>query len=182
MCGSGKLTIPLPRPVNIRTCRIGMRTALIVAAVLAIGVTLPQAARAQHSGGRHAGGGSHSGGGSWHGGSNWHGGGGSWRSGRSGGSGWHRRSGGWWWAPAAVAGLYAGAALASPYSYGYGYPYYGYTYPYASYAYPYGYPNQSMAYAPTAPTVSYWYYCQNPAGYYPYIQQCSTQWQPVPAG
>ena len=27
-----------------------------------------------------------------------------------------------------------------------------------------------------------WYYCQNPAGYYPYVAQCSTNWQPVPAG
>ena len=27
----------------------------------------------------------------------------------------------------------------------------------------------------------YWYYCQNPAGYYPYVQQCSMPWQPVPA-
>jgi hypothetical protein len=28
----------------------------------------------------------------------------------------------------------------------------------------------------------YWYYCQYPAGYYPYVSQCSTNWQPVPAG
>jgi len=26
----------------------------------------------------------------------------------------------------------------------------------------------------------YWYYCQHPAGYYPYVQQCSMPWQPVP--
>jgi hypothetical protein len=25
----------------------------------------------------------------------------------------------------------------------------------------------------------YWYYCSNPAGYYPYVRQCSTLWQKV---
>ena len=24
-----------------------------------------------------------------------------------------------------------------------------------------------------------WYYCQDPAGYYPYVQQCPRGWQPV---
>jgi len=49
--------------------------------------------------------------------------------------------------------------------------YYGDDYPdYGSYGY-------SQPYA-----TQYWYYCQNPAGYYPYIQQCSTNWQPVTAG
>ena len=27
----------------------------------------------------------------------------------------------------------------------------------------------------------YWYYCGNPEGYYPYVQQCSGEWQTVPA-
>jgi hypothetical protein len=26
----------------------------------------------------------------------------------------------------------------------------------------------------------YWYYCEDPAGYYPYIQQCNVEWQAVP--
>jgi hypothetical protein len=26
----------------------------------------------------------------------------------------------------------------------------------------------------------YWYYCPRPQGYYPYIQECSVPWQPVP--
>ena len=26
-----------------------------------------------------------------------------------------------------------------------------------------------------------WYYCVDPAGYYPYVTQCNTGWQPVPA-
>jgi hypothetical protein len=25
----------------------------------------------------------------------------------------------------------------------------------------------------------YWYYCQDPQGYYPYVQQCPRGWQPV---
>jgi len=49
-------------------------------------------------------------------------------------------------------------------------PYYDYGYPdYGSYGY-------SQSYA-----AQYWYYCQDPAGYYPYVQQCSTTWQTVPA-
>jgi hypothetical protein len=26
-----------------------------------------------------------------------------------------------------------------------------------------------------------WYYCSDPAGYYPYVTQCNTNWQVVPA-
>lgn len=33
--------------------------------------------------------------------------------------------------------------------------------------------------APGAP--QYWYYCPNPQGYYPYVADCSTPWQKVPA-
>ncbi|HKW53981.1 MAG TPA: hypothetical protein VJO12_09830 [Stellaceae bacterium] len=25
----------------------------------------------------------------------------------------------------------------------------------------------------------YWYYCDNPAGYYPYVPSCPTPWRPV---
>jgi hypothetical protein len=32
-----------------------------------------------------------------------------------------------------------------------------------------------------APNVTYWYYCRNPAGYYPYVPSCPTPWQPVQA-
>jgi hypothetical protein len=47
-------------------------------------------------------------------------------------------------------------------------------------AYPRGY---GAPYYPASPSVamgSYWYYCPSPAGYYPYVQQCSGPWQPVP--
>ncbi len=30
-----------------------------------------------------------------------------------------------------------------------------------------------------AATTSYWYYCTDPAGYYPYVQSCSKGWIPV---
>jgi len=69
--------------------------------------------------------------------------------------------------------------------YGYAYPYaYPYTYPYA---YPYAYPPQVYvqpaqplsAQPPSSPPV--WYYCNNPEGYYPYVQQCPGGWRTVPA-
>lgn len=39
----------------------------------------------------------------------------------------------------------------------------------------------AVAAAPAAPSPGYWYYCNNPQGYYPYIRQCSSQWMTVPA-
>ena len=33
--------------------------------------------------------------------------------------------------------------------------------------------------APAPPATSYWYYCPNPQGYYPYIQQCPAGWLQV---
>jgi hypothetical protein len=49
------------------------------------------------------------------------------------------------------------------------YPWWGY---YPDYGY-YGYsqPDSSQT----------WYYCSDPAGYYPYVTQCNTGWQAVPA-
>jgi hypothetical protein len=32
---------------------------------------------------------------------------------------------------------------------------------------------------PAPPPPTYWYYCQNPQGYYPYVQQCPGGWTPV---
>jgi hypothetical protein len=45
------------------------------------------------------------------------------------------------------------------------YPYYGY-FDYGDYGQPYS---------------QTWYYCSNLAGYYPYVAQCNTGWQAVPA-
>lgn len=140
------------------------------------------------------GGGSHGGGGSWHGG-----GGTVYRGGygghayrgaygghaHRGGYGGSWRGGGWgWWGPSVV----LGAALAAPFwGYPYGYPYaYPYGYPYA---YPYGYPAYSSPVVVDSSPQTYiqqdiqvqqlWYYCQNPQGYYPYVQECPGGWQPV---
>ncbi len=33
--------------------------------------------------------------------------------------------------------------------------------------------------APPAPSPTYWYYCPNPQGYYPYISQCPSGWMRV---
>jgi hypothetical protein len=30
-----------------------------------------------------------------------------------------------------------------------------------------------------APATHYWYYCTDPAGYYPYVQNCSKAWMTV---
>jgi hypothetical protein len=63
-------------------------------------------------------------------------------------------------------GFGLGVALGSVYPWGWGgypsgYGYYGYAGPY---------------------TAQNWYYCSNPAGYYPYVTQCYGPWQVVPAG
>ncbi|MGD0236098.1 MAG: hypothetical protein ABSC55_16385 [Syntrophorhabdales bacterium] len=80
----------------------------------------------------------------------------------------HARYWGWW--PGAFwGGAFFGAALAYPY-YAYPYRYYGYPYPYA-YAQPPVYN--------TEPQQDYWYYCQNPQGYYPYVTQCPGGWMRV---
>jgi len=50
-----------------------------------------------------------------------------------------------------------------------------YYYPYAD---SYGYPDYSYSLSPA----QYWYYCSDPAGYYPYVTECNTGWQTVPAG
>jgi hypothetical protein len=60
------------------------------------------------------------------------------------------------------------------------YPYYG------------AYPDYYPYYTPDAPTVYvepqqeaapapayYWYYCTDPAGYYPYVQNCNKAWMTV---
>ena len=85
-------------------------------------------------------------------------------------------------------GLYLGAPF-------YPYSYYPYPYPYA---YPYGYypptvvtPAQPPVYieqgtsqeapqqAPAQSDNYYWYHCDKPDGYYPYIKECPGGWQKV---
>jgi hypothetical protein len=70
--------------------------------------------------------------------------------------GWHGGQYGWW---------LVGPGLGWTY---YSNPWWGY-YPYDDYNY-----NQPYVSQP-------WYYCSDPAGYYPYVPQCNTAWQTVPA-
>jgi hypothetical protein len=52
-----------------------------------------------------------------------------------------------------------------------------YQYPYGwDYSPDYGYYGYSQPYSSQT-----WYYCWDPAGYYPYVTQCNTGWQAVPA-
>jgi hypothetical protein len=74
-------------------------------------------------------------------------------------------------------------------TWGLGYPYYGYPYyPYYDAA-PvvveqpatevYVQPAQQQT-APSQPVgTGYWYYCQNPQGYYPYVKECPNGWMKV---
>jgi hypothetical protein len=58
--------------------------------------------------------------------------------------------------------FFFGGAFAYPYEWDYSpdYGYYDYSQPYSSQT---------------------WYYCSDPAGYYPYVTQCNTGWQAVAA-
>ena len=79
-----------------------------------------------------------------------------WRGGRW----YHGRHGdrlGWWWV---VAGIW-------------------YFYPAPVYPYPNPYQPPAVTVLPAAP--QYWYYCADPAGYYPYVAQCRGDWRAVPA-
>jgi len=89
--------------------------------------------------------------------------------------------------PRARVGVYIGAPVVlGAWHYGYR-PYYGYGHPY-----PYYYPPPTVVTsppvyieqspqvsAPASPSASYWYYCANPEGYYPYVKECPKGWQQV---
>jgi len=106
------------------------------------------------------------------------------------GGGWHgggRWYGGHWGGHShvvVVPNFYAGGpyfwgAPYSPYWYGYPYPYAYAPYPYA-YAPPVVVQQAPQVYVqpaqPAAPAEQYWYYCQDPAGYYPSVGQCPSGW------
>jgi hypothetical protein len=144
------------------------------------------------------GGGSHGGGGyqgGYHGGGSgggYHGGyyGGGYRGGYYGGwrggyyGGWRGYGYAGWYGPSV--GFYLG------------WPGYWGAYPYYSAAYPAYYPTYPVVteqvdpgvysqgapyYGQTAPGAvpqnQYWYYCTDPAGYYPYVQNCTKAWMQV---
>lgn len=159
--------------------------ALIAAVALA---ATGEAASAQGRGGSSsAGHGSSSGAGGGHSGSGWHGG--------SGGSGWHGGSGwsggrhGGYWGPRV--GVYIGGPA---YWGAWTYPWYAtypYSYPYSYAPYPVYAPQEAPVYSEPAQAqgewqgsqspgpANYWYYCTDPAGYYPYVRTCSQTWMQV---
>jgi hypothetical protein len=76
--------------------------------------------------------------------------------------------------------IFVGPGFWGPWWYGPAYPYYPYPY--------YGAPPavvqqepQVYIQQPDAQTQqpNYWYYCQNPQGYYPHVQQCPGGWMTV---
>src|SRR5262249_53197546 len=78
------------------------------------------------------------------------------------------------WPFVVVPDFYVGGPYGGPYWWGapYGYGWYGYPYPYA-YGPPVVVQSAPQVYVqPAAPAQQYWYYCQNPAGYYPSVGQC----------
>jgi len=84
------------------------------------------------------------------------GGGSGWHGG--GGSwhqGWHGSRYGWWWVVP-------------------GFGWYAYDEPVYPNPDPYAFPQ-------AVPSLPFWYYCPNPAGYYPYVTLCYGPWHPVPA-
>jgi len=132
--------------------------ALLLALPVSTDVALARGGGGGHGGG---GGGFHGGGGGGHGGGGWHGGG--WH-----GGGWHGH-GGWY---GGYGGVYIG-----------GWPYWddGYYPGYYTdgddyYDYP---PDYAAPSGPVPGQTSNWYYCHNPAGYYPYVQSCAGGWQAV---
>ena len=82
-----------------------------------------------------------------------------------------------YWGPRA--GIYIGAPAfwgAWPYAWGSGY---AVPYPVAPVVINTAPPQVVVQPAPAAPADSYWYYCTQPAGYYPYVQNCSQPWMKV---
>jgi hypothetical protein len=98
----------------------------------------------------------------------------------------HRGGGHWGWGGRGYWGGYGWWG----YPYWWDYPYYPYYYPY-SYPYydPYYYggygepPVPPQGVTPPAESgqqqPSYWYFCQNPEGYYPYVKECPGGWMKV---
>jgi hypothetical protein len=86
-----------------------------------------------------------------------------WRGGRW-FHGWHGSRLGWWWI---VGGVW-------------------YWYPAPVYPYPNPYTPPVVVQVPPAPPQPQslpqtWYYCDRPAGYYPYVPECASGWRAVPA-
>jgi outer membrane protein OmpA-like peptidoglycan-associated protein len=153
--------------------------AFIIAGVVLCLVFYSDFASAQRRGGGSSGGGGHSGGYSGRGG---HSGGYSGRGGYSGGYYGHGgHSGRYYYGSPYYSGWYGGWGYGYPYSYYYPNYYYPYTYPYPYYMSSPEVTGEPPAYSQQQEQPYYWYYCQNPQGYYPYVKSCPGGWIQVVA-
>lgn len=139
--------------------KYGVRSLALASIAAAVALTADPAGAAGY--------GSHGGGGGYHGGG-YHGGGG-YRGGYHHGGGW-----GWGLGLGLGLGVGLGAAYYDPW-----WPGYYSAYPYYADA-PVTVVQPQAAPVQAAPAASTYYYCDNPAGYYPYVQNCSQPWRQVP--
>jgi len=145
----------------------------VTAILFAIGLSVAGLSGAAQAAGGHGGGGGHFGGGSFA-----HSGGGGHFGGHFGGHGHyggHYGNGGFGY------GLGFGLGLGALY---YGYPYsdvYGVPDYYGDYSDGAPPPDAVAGIAPPAAVPGYWYRCDSPAGFYPYVPACAHPWQSVPA-
>ena len=160
--------------VSEHRARPRLRRATVAAALLcATALGQPNLAYAEHGGG--GGGGFHGGGGGFHGGGmgGFHGGGFGGFHG-AGVGGFH--GGGFGGFHGGFAGLHNGfGERHEGFRRGLGFGFYQYPYGW-DYSPDYSYYGYSQPYSSQT-----WYYCWDPAGYYPYVTQCNTGWQAVPA-
>lgn len=95
---------------------------------------------------------------------------------------WHQ--GNWQRSPHFRHGSRVGIYVGAPFWWGaWGYPFYA---PFPVYQYPYSIyePDDRVVYVQPAPEAIaappvYWYYCPDPAGYFPYVQSCAKAWMTV---
>ena len=162
--------------------------ALAAMALLTTGLSSRDAFCAGPGGGGHGGGGygGHGGGsyGGYGGGSyGWHGG-----YGGHGGYGWYGGHGGYGWYGGHGSNVGVDLWIGPGWGPGWWGPYYPYYYPYYPY-YPYyatppvvveeQEPQTYIQLPPKAKEPSYWYFCNDPKGYYPYVKKCPKGWQKV---
>ena len=100
---------------------------------------------------------------------------GSWQ--RWNGNGWHGGHGWHGHGSRVVVGVGFPFWYPGPYAYGYPYGYPAYGYP--AYAGPAVVESPPPVYMQQESAQQYWYYCQNPQGYYPYVRECPNGWMQV---
>jgi hypothetical protein len=91
--------------------------------------------------------------------------------------------GGYWRGPYYRGGVWIGPGWGPWWGPWWGGPVYGGALPYPYYATPPVVVQQSppmyVEPAPQPEEAYYWYYCENPKGYYPYVKQCPNGWMKV---